>query len=1592
MLADAAASAGPAVGNAADWLHSFMGFVPDSKQLTELMGQARQVAAERHATGADFGQRAKGYTKGMLDLVDQAANTGMYLGGTLLPTQANVEGKPFVVPDAMRLNLGGHFDQWANKGSKTPTQDAATAYLAQLVAPAGTGMKASGVVRALAEPGLIGGAQMMGEDVKHYGSAKPQDVAAGMAGGAALGGLAHGAVHIPLKAAQAVKGVVIKPKVPVVKDAAAPLPAKLGEELRMTPDEFLQQLGKSPTQLDGEERALYFALTKKQIEAPATAAKTESQAAYDAGVKPRKIGDDLGFEHLQEQPAPTPEELTALEQYAQTLPESKPAQPVADPKGDYLYVEDAPVRDMTPDELNLRRAEEDKQYAGTDKRFYDDDINGTRKTVLGKQEGGWSPRELTDQQLEDMGTFYARRAMSEYKRKGDQARAKALGDEQMRRMRRRKEGVPGDWMNWEDQRLHAMSDDQLSSMYDFAASDLKQKIEAEINSRYEAGQQPSEPPKTSSVPPDNVNQPVTPDRQMRMYLGGSYNDVATVHFQAPEDKTIWSGLKSDGIGSQPVKDFMTTHGLDPMNGEDRVAAMKALKDWQAEVKTQAKSSGDGAIVKASSPADFLPNKPQPLGEFRTPRPYDAGRKKVASLTAPEGLRPQTADTLDFVKNDPRVMEALPQLAQKKAEFDHAVAVSDDLSRQLLDRLEAEHAAGNPAISKAADGHYVYKNGKRLRQVRRDIEKELTSQGQELVDKERARLQQDPENLDGPPEQRDGFVKGLLDRAYGTSADQLKMQPAKLHENLDQAFDQVIAARKQSSMSGPIRKQYDKLRKNYKTDFERAEAAYKAHTGDEQAHLLLNEKTKTPYGEEATAQIEYQKGPLVQKLRESARQFVKELEDNLKSDPKFSRATTKWSVKATAAGGAAWLAELAGKSHAEAANAAAQHAAVAQHVAQTLTGNPYSDFAAVTAATIAVAPKAAKALLTDKKLAWAGYWYKNTKDHLAYLDKHFDTNLVGELNKGSGLAYRSTFGVKIAPEVKAKALHELRSGAYTMDEAYGGAGAFKEMTAAQREAVLRYRSVQKELIKAIDRQKEKVAGYLKENDLTTVKDIKDPLLRDAAQALEWVKHQMGAPPAPGDRGQDMFFGAVRNFYDNAFFWNPDFHLTNLTDPWLAGMMTVGPRKMARAYQLLGPGGDAELQKFFRGIDAVGGQTGEAGALRGQAGGGAKKLLSMDLPSDKINTDRTMLASFLQYAEKNGHKNDLEYVKKILLDKSTPPEVTAEAWAYMLDKTSDTLGLDPYRIYVDALARHPALAAFSMLARQPARVSRLVFKNMAEGNWRGVMLFLGMTAAVGGKSAISSEEQYAWKEADPEAFFAAAKAFDDADLIHRISGSRLGPKVEYSMLWPFVTGKAATAKDDVIKTASDAKKAWDSGWKLHQELQSKKAKPVDLANWIADTSQKLLTDIAPYALPKIGPVPTRIITRGMGAAKQMREGEIPVYEPGFHTGHPVTLDTINMEHAGISPLTGFFDQFNPGGRGDVYNAQMAGMERKALGTNKYYQAGYTEQGIADARRKLPKGLTQEQKNTTLQKQAESDLPWDPIRAMAGTKPNVQTKRKK
>jgi hypothetical protein len=160
-------------------------------------------------------------------------------------------------------------------------------------------MKASGVVRALAEPGLIGGAQMMGEDVKHYGAAKPQDVAAGMVGGAALGGIVHGGVHIPIKAAQTVKGM-IKPKAPVLKEGAAPLPAKPGEALTMSPDEFLQQLGKNPTELVGEDRAHYFQLVKKQIESPATGPKTEPQAAYEAGIKPRKIGDDLGFEHLQE--------------------------------------------------------------------------------------------------------------------------------------------------------------------------------------------------------------------------------------------------------------------------------------------------------------------------------------------------------------------------------------------------------------------------------------------------------------------------------------------------------------------------------------------------------------------------------------------------------------------------------------------------------------------------------------------------------------------------------------------------------------------------------------------------------------------------------------------------------------------------------------------------------------------------------------------------------------------------------------------------------------------------------------------------------------------------------------------------------------------------------------------------------------------------------------------------------------------------------------------------------------------------------------------------------------------------------------------
>ncbi|MDR3557931.1 MAG: hypothetical protein P4L61_00170, partial [Candidatus Pacebacteria bacterium] len=450
------------------------------------------------------------------------------------------------------------------------------------------------------------------------------------------------------------------------------------------------------------------------------------------------------------------------------------------------------------------------------------------------------------------------------------------------------------------------------------------------------------------------------------------------------------------------------------------------------------------------------------------------------------------------------------------------------------------------------------------------------------------------------------------------------------------------------------------------------------------------------------------------------------------------------------------------------------------------------------------PGLVKEFLSNEKLAKASMFFKDTLDHMDYLD-----NLQGKSGQGigrdillhMGAAAQNNFGVEFKDqETKALSLRLLKEAIISPIEALTGsvvtnrtperqaaAQVFAGLTPEQRRVIAEHYLNGKTLAS-------KVRAYAK--DLETF--VADPtnkvhdngILRDAQAALGFVQQAFQPQSKIRTDIDNMLGHSLSNAMDFYFFANPKFHLLNLSDMWISGAARVGPLNIARANILLAA--DKTLRAAFGHSNLTGSFAAERATAAASAG--KKNFKLPDFQSDKINADRVILASFLDFFDKNpramsalGITDRADFARRLVSGdiQKMDPSITAKAWAHAADVGSRTLGIDPFRVNTDIVSRSINSPAFGVFGKQPARFARNAISYLANGDMRGLITQLASTAVLGGRAAMPLEIRAAWAAVDPDAEFQAEKDLDRLNIARLLTHQDASSKLDYSLFYPVQT---------------------------------------------------------------------------------------------------------------------------------------------------------------------------------------------------------------
>ena len=451
---------------------------------------------------------------------------------------------------------------------------------------------------------------------------------------------------------------------------------------------------------------------------------------------------------------------------------------------------------------------------------------------------------------------------------------------------------------------------------------------------------------------------------------------------------------------------------------------------------------------------------------------------------------------------------------------------------------------------------------------------------------------------------------------------------------------------------------------------------------------------------------------------------------------------------------------------------------------------------------------------ESKGFFAANWlWHDTQDRIELLGKIVgDKNLAKARIEATAKINQLYFGKELGdPEVAARALYELRSGEVLPMDALKGAGAFKELSSKQREAVIKARAYQAQLssihrkfVETVDIYKKNlndalmVAPHLKNEINTKLKTI-----NRLEASLRFEESKIGRPDRTHhvDKVTNVLASGFGEFQFGTR--NYAFQIMNLlSDSGILGASYTGAKNYFNAVKDLRMDGD--LRKLFKNSNLAGQRkqdnatTLAEGALY-KAGRALGKInpgrLLPELDGEKINADHFALAQAYKYFETNqkaihqsGFKGSHKDFAKALFSNSKVLDgvVMQDAWNDISVGLWRSHGVDPLGINTNFLNEAPVGRMLSFFTKQPARTTRLMTHYIAKGEWRKLYTMFGFMTLAGGSAALPVELQFLGGVLAPEQMAEFEKRLDELEIYRRLNPHRtMTPKTEYgAFLWPIM----------------------------------------------------------------------------------------------------------------------------------------------------------------------------------------------------------------
>lgn len=1092
--------------------------------------------------------------------------------------------------------------------------------------------------------------------------------------------------------------------------------------------------------------------------------------------------------------------------------------------------------------------------------------------------------------------------------KNSQEQLLAMVDEKMRREQRRVAGVEPDWPESkpflqgsveeavektlpESSQLEKMTYDELEELANQELSRADQQILADMQMKrleqeaaaHEASQAvPIQPePQVQQAAPQAAPQGAQSELDFSGLFQGSGRHVSDslidqVFMPAIEKSGRVPKMEQNSSVGKAIQGFID------QGGNPTRENLRSIVDGEIPQVMQATQAQPGI--------NDLMSKFGLKGKAEASAPVPSETEEIFRQRRTAFGRNKVDEAKDAALFSDEVSQAVSEVAKKKVSLDYKSSVLESYSKRLWAKLE------EMGLVKPSDESFMGPGGIKLTRKADD----------RLPTKVRGRLEQLRFNLAGGVENLTSkqHVAAVAGSKFGRDGDfGAKSFDVPVPDDLNQAFGILEKLHKATNSTKGAQGAYDAAKSQFKPVFEGAQGGLREQ--DPRALFNARTKVKAPFGEDLDVAVSLDHNGSSLKLDEAGEKLYKQAVDDAEAKYlldrnrlpsfKFSVDTRRLAKKALAVAGIAYVAS---PQSAEAATPGGSD----DH-----KKSPWEDYGALARLAIGAAlvhkltPKLAKTLLT-KDVVKSNVIFNDTIQRVAMLDEILETDLAAQVWAHLGAIHNGSFGVKVDPELRMQALHQLKQGEVSIKDALSGkAGTvFEGMSVEARRAIVETEKIKQSLKGIVKNQLDNLEEFLPTaENAKSMEHMKDAL-HDIQDALS---------PQRIGTGEKWIKGILSRFMDYHFFYNPAFHLTNTSDQFIAGGTRVGFTNLRKANLALTK--NSKLGKLMESSNLTGGF--EAERINTALDAGKRGIKVNDFKSDKFNADRVALASVYQYAagkaKAMGFEGTEEEFAEKLFKGELNPEIAVDAYAHMAETLSRTLGVDPLRINSDVFSSDRVGKYLAVFIKQPARVSNLLMHYAAEGNMKYFWMMLGATALAGGKAAIPADAGYAWERIDPGSYFAAASILDKAELLQYATGKTMSPKLQWAII-PLVMSSSDPARANAGKTIQDG---FEALTKLSEgELDRKKA-------------YSLLGSALSIFAPRIAGLPSKQLINGLSAADQaLLNDSIPVsYYDQFGSRFGQSED-IPREDMGLNPFKQFADNFLPGESSSINRAKMAKRE--------------------------------------------------------------------